>query len=59
LFHPGNAHELSPSRLCSARRSRPLSRPHPPVPLEDRAQTTPVGFGGLIPPSRPPDPSRN
>jgi len=59
LFHPGNALELSPSGLCSARRSRPLSRPLPPMPLDDRTQATAAGFEGLIPPSRPPNPSRS
>lgn len=59
LFHPGNALELPPSRPCSARRSRPLSRPHPPVPLDDRTLTAAVGFEGLIPPSRPPDRNRS
>jgi len=31
LFHPGNAPELSPSGLCSPRRSGPVSEPDPPV----------------------------
>jgi hypothetical protein len=34
LFHPGNAPELSPSGLCSPRRSRFVSEPDPPVPLD-------------------------
>jgi hypothetical protein len=40
LFHPGNAHELPPSGLCSLRRSRPVSRPDPPLPL-GAAETAP------------------
>jgi hypothetical protein len=36
LFHPGNAPELSPSGLCSLRRSRLVSEPDPPMLLSYR-----------------------
>jgi hypothetical protein len=33
LFHPGNTPVLSPSGLCSSRRSRPVSGPPPSMPF--------------------------
>jgi len=58
LFHPGNAPGLSPSGLCSARRSGPVSRtrashavPRSPRPAEPVGEST-ASFEGLIPPSR-------